>query len=120
MPNLVFLTAGGELHIELHDEQAPHTCRYFVDAVRDKAFDSGAIFRITTANNAEHAVGHPIEVVQFGTSRGLDESPSHIRHESTKDTGLRHRRWTVSASRFAPGEVYRSFFICMRDEPMLD
>jgi peptidyl-prolyl cis-trans isomerase A (cyclophilin A) len=35
-------------------------------------------------------------------------------------TGLRHMKGTVSLARFAPGAVYHSFFICLRDEPALD
>ena len=46
-------------------------------------------------------------------------SPS-ITHETTGMTGLRHRRGTVSLARFAPGAVYHSLFVCMRDEPGLD
>ena len=78
------------------------------------------MFRVTTQENDAHSSGCPIDIVQFGTHDSLDGERRLIRHESTNTTGITHRRWTVSASCFSPGEVYGSFFVCMRDEPALD
>ena len=41
-------------------------------------------------------------------------------HESTSDSGLTHKKWSVSAARFEAGFLYKNLFICMRDEPELD
>jgi peptidyl-prolyl cis-trans isomerase A (cyclophilin A) len=110
-------TALGTFTIAMHDLQAPATCAYFRRLAESGALDGGGIFRITTtADDAAHG----IEIIQFGTSRGLDELRTRIPHESTVQTGLAHRRWTASAARMDPGEVYSSVFICMRDEPSLD
>jgi peptidyl-prolyl cis-trans isomerase A (cyclophilin A) len=82
--------------------------------------DGASIFRIVNMHN--QAASHPakIEVLQMGlreTDPGI--APS-IQHESTRVTGLYHRKGTVSLARFAPGAVYHSMFVCMRDEPCLD
>ena len=114
---LQFTTALGTFVVALHEERAPATCRYFLGLVACDALDGGGIFRITTAAGEE---AHAIEIVQLGTRNGLDEPRTQIPHESTAQTGLAHRRWTASAARMTPGEVYGSMFICMRDEPSLD
>lgn len=110
-------TTLGAFAVALDEERAPATCRYFRELAARGALDGGGIFRITTAVDD---VAHAIEIVQLGTRNGLDEVRTRIPHESTSQTGLAHRRWTASAARMAPGVVYGSMFICMRDEPSLD
>ena len=61
-----------------------------------------------------------IGVIQGGLKHQREDLPPVIPHETTATTGLRHLRGTVSLARFAPGAVYHSFFICLRDEPALD
>lgn len=114
------VTALGSFTVSLATRSAPHTCDYFLGLAKNGALDDGAIFRITTRQNRPAEVPHPIHIVQLGTRRGLDEERSRVPHEDTGDSGLRHKRWTVSASRFEPGELYASFFVCLRDEPALD
>lgn len=117
MSALKVTTTLGSFTIAMHDQRAPATCGYFRGLAESGALDGGGIFRITTtADDAAHA----IEIIQFGTSKGLNEHRTRISHESTAQTGLAHRRWTASAARMDPGEVYASVFICMRDEPSLD
>ncbi len=43
-----------------------------------------------------------------------------IRHESTRETGLRHFDGTVSMARSVPGSAASEFFICIGDQPELD
>jgi peptidyl-prolyl cis-trans isomerase A (cyclophilin A) len=117
MSALEVTTALGSFTIALHERQAPATCGYFRGLAERGALDAGEVFRITTA--AADAA-HAIEIIQFGTGKGLDEHRTRISHESTIRTGLAHRRWTASAARMDPGELYASVFICMRDEPSLD
>ena len=56
----------------------------------------------------------------MGLNHSEDEACDDIPHETTDQTGLSHKKWTVAAARFAIGKNYPSFFICMRDEPVLD
>jgi peptidyl-prolyl cis-trans isomerase A (cyclophilin A) len=82
-------------------------------------FDGSSIFRIVRPGQ-HPAEPSPIEVVQMGHRSADEKLAPSIRHESTRMSGLSHRRGTVSLARFAPGAVYHSFFVCMRDEPGLD
>lgn len=119
MPLLCIETAIGKFEIELFSQQAPATCQYFVGVARRGELDAGQIFRVTHDEpNAKDTPG--IDVVQLGTAQTLTEARQQLTHESTQQTGVQHKRWTVSASRFGPGELYASLFICMRDEPELD
>ena len=113
-------TTTGGFTIRLNDAEAPETCRYYRDIAARGDLDDGIVFRVTTRENDSRSNGWPIDIVQFGTQNGLDGERRLIPHESTNTTGMTHRRWTVSASCFSPGEVYGSFFVCMRDEPALD
>lgn len=114
------ITGLGSFTVALAARHAPRTCDYFLSLARQGTLANGAIFRITTVGNRPADIDHPIHIVQVGTRNGLNESRVRIPHEDTNMSGLRHRRWTVSASRFEPGELYASFFVCLRDEPALD
>jgi peptidyl-prolyl cis-trans isomerase A (cyclophilin A) len=120
LPRVAVETALGCLHIELHEHLAPHSCSYFLGDVRRGTYDQCSFFRIVTEKN-HTAIGRPaIEVAQGGhpaIDAGMEPS---IVHETTRVSGLGHRRGTLSLARFRPGAVYHSFFICFRDEPELD
>ena len=120
MATLKVRTALGDFSVTLHADRAPATCKYFERLARQGVLNNGSIFRITSEKNPVVHRDRHIHVVQLGTRKGLDEKCELIKHESTELSGLRHRLWTVSAARFAPGELYRSFFVCMREEPQLD
>lgn len=116
---LKVVTARGDFLIELQHDQAPKTCEYFSALVRDKRLDGSSVFRIVTPVN-EPAEDAGISIVQLGLRGQNADERSAVPHESTRETGLRHRQWTVSAARFRCNELYGSFFICLRDEPSLD
>ena len=61
-----------------------------------------------------------IEVIQIAVIWPEEQASHDIHHEPTSVTGLKHKKWSVSAARFALHKNYPSFFICMRDEPVLD
>lgn len=100
--------------------EAPVSGAYFLNGVDAGVLDGSAIFRIVNLHNQSDSVAAKIEVLQMGLRETDPSIPSSIKHETTGITGLRHRRGTVSLARFAPGAVYHSFFVCMRDEPALD
>lgn len=118
--HLVVQSSLGEFHIHLCADAAPETCRYFLNLVSDGAFLNAGVFRIVTDQQAAVLNDESIHVVQVGTRAGYQEQRTQIQHEDTRSTGLKHHRYTVSAARYGAGEVYGSFFICMRDEPALD
>lgn len=120
MNSLILHSTFGAFTVLLDDKRAPVTCRYFCDLARRGELDDCSVFRILNADNQPPGETCPIQVVQVAPTLDL-ASPRHpIIHEDTRQTGLTHRRWTVSAARFDLGELYGSFFICMRDEPQLD
>ncbi|MEO0974519.1 MAG: peptidylprolyl isomerase [Pseudomonadota bacterium] len=120
MHGLEVSTALGQFTVRLFTDRAPVTCRYFIDLCERGGLDDGRVFRILAPLNDALEMSPHIQVVQLGSAQGLSAPRERIAHESTRLSSLSHRRWSVSASRFAPGEVYRSFFVCMRDEPVLD
>jgi peptidyl-prolyl cis-trans isomerase A (cyclophilin A) len=120
VPRLLVTTQFGRFAIALAVREAPLTCAYFCDLVRRGTLDNAAIFRVVAAANHAASDACPIHVVQLGPIPAFEGTRHAIAHESTNLTGLRHRRWTVSAARFDLDELYGSFFICMRDEPELD
>jgi len=117
---LVFSSELGEFSILLHYDRAPVTCRYFCDLVRNGGLSDSSVFRIVAERNQQPDDPCPIHVVQIGPGHNIFGDRQFITHEGTNLSGLSHPKWTVSAARFGPGEVYGSFFICMRDEPELD
>lgn len=120
MATLTVVSQIGEFTILLSEDRAPVTCAYFSDLVRSRAFDHSGIFRILATSNHKPGDSCPIHVVQVGPRQGLFGDRHPIMHEGTNITGIPHKKWTVSAARFDLGELYGSFFICMRDEPALD
>lgn len=120
LPSLKVYTEMGEFEICLDIDNAPETANYFKSVAETGGFNGTTIFRIVTAANAEMRHDAKIEVVQLGV-KDLDSRFSKtLTHETTQQTGLSHKKWTVSAARFDIGQNYPSFFICMRDEPELD
>jgi peptidyl-prolyl cis-trans isomerase A (cyclophilin A) len=112
--------AGFAFTIAVCVDQAPVSGAYFLADVDGGVLDGSSIFRIVNLDN--QPAHHPakIEVIQMGLREHDPTIQPTIKHESTSVTGLRHRRGTVSLARFAPGAVYHSIFVCMRDEPCLD
>jgi len=106
--------------IEVNAGAAPVSSAYFLADVDSGRLDGTAIFRIVNLHNQPETVPAKIEVLQMGVRETDPSIPVVIAHETTGATGLRHRRGTVSLARFAPGAVYHSLFVCMRDEPALD
>ena len=115
-----FSTECGEFEIALALEKAPVTAGYFRDIIQAGGFDGATFFRIVSNENASLRAATPIEVVQGGLTEDDPQPVPPIRHEPTSETGLRHKKWAVSTARHGPGETYGSFFICMRDEAVLD
>lgn len=101
-------------------KEAPVSSNYFLADVDGEVLDGSTIFRIVSLQNQQPDHPAKIEVIQMGLREMDPNIAPTIQHESTRRTGLRHRKGTVSLARFAPGAVYHSFFVCMRDEPNLD
>lgn len=113
-------TALGDIELELFETQAPASAGYFIADVRAGLYDGSSFFRIVTLSNQRVEKHRRVAVIQGGLRHEREDLPQVIAHETTAMTGLTHLKGTVSLARFAPGAVYHSFFICLRDEPALD
>ena len=113
-------TALGDIEIEVFERQAPASAGYFLADVRKGLYDGSSFFRIVTMSNQSAERHRRIAVIQGGLRHEREDLAPVISHESTAMTGLKHLKGTVSLARFAPGAVYHSFFVCLRDEPVLD
>jgi len=114
-----FITGIGAFTVAAHLKRAPHSAAYFLGDVDAGVFDGTSIFRVVKAAQPPPKRS-PIEVVQLGQVSMDERLAPSIQHETTAMTGIHHLKTTVSLARFAPGAVYHSFFVCMRDEPGLD
>jgi peptidyl-prolyl cis-trans isomerase A (cyclophilin A) len=113
-------TALGDIEIAVFADRAPASTGYFLEDVRAGRFDGSSFFRIVTLANQVAEAHRRIEVIQGGLRHSSEDLPAVIPHETTAMTGIKHLKGTVSLARYAPGAVYHSFFICLRDEPSLD
>ena len=113
-------TALGDLEIEVFETLAPASAGYFLADVQAGLYDGSSFFRIVTLSNQSAEKHRRIAVIQGGLRHDREDLPPVIPHETTAMTGLKHLKGTVSLARFAPGAVYHSFFICLRDELALD
>jgi peptidyl-prolyl cis-trans isomerase A (cyclophilin A) len=113
-------TELGDIEIELFEQRAPASAGYFLADVRAGLYDGSSFFRIVTLSNQDAERYRRIAVIQGGLRHQGEDLAPVIPHETTAMSGLKHLKGTVSLARFAPGAVYHSFFICLRDEPALD
>ncbi|HJR22237.1 MAG TPA: peptidylprolyl isomerase [Dongiaceae bacterium] len=113
-------TELGDIELELFEKRAPASAGYFLADVRAGRYDGSSFFRIVTLSNQSAERHRRIAVIQAGIRHEREDLAPVIPHETTSMTGLKHLKGTVSLARFAPGAVYHSFFICLRDEPALD
>ena len=115
-------TALGDFVIAVDPQVAPITVANYLAYVDARFLDNGAVYRLVNLANQSPDTRHKIEVVQWGMNLP-DDKPAPfapIAHETTRDTGLRHRDGTVSMARNAPGTATAEYFICIGDQPELD
>ena len=118
-PVLVRLeTRLGAIDIAVMIRQAPLSAGDFLKYVDRHCYDGGSFSRVVRPDNDHGSPG--IDVVQGGV-RG-DVTPwAPIAHETTRQTGLRHRDGTVSLPRDKVGTGSGSeIFICIGAQPALD
>lgn len=120
MTRMRITSTAGTFTIHCFNDRAPATCAYFTYLASSGFLDASSVFRIVSSANHKTDDPCPIHVVQMGPKQALTGPRHRIAHEHTDLTGLRHRKWTVSAARFDRRELYGNFFVCMRDEPSLD
>lgn len=124
-PKIKIFTAAGDIQITLFASAAPQTVGVFLKYLRAGLYNDTAFFRIVSHTHPQTGAAAKIEVIQGGPE--FDRSGHNpalqrfqMPHEPTGATGLSHRHGTLGMGRFAPGESYGGFYICVGDQPELD
>ncbi len=108
-------TGQGLIVLELFADKAPITAANFLRYVDARLYDGATIYRALKTPGAP-----PTGLVQGGARVDRARPIAPVAHESTTQTGLRHKDGTLSLARRAPGTATSDFFICVGDAPYLD
>jgi peptidyl-prolyl cis-trans isomerase A (cyclophilin A) len=113
-PRVVIQTDHGAIIVELEDKKAPITSANFLRYVDAHKYDGGTFYRASKTKGVKGAGsiqgGPPVRARRFAP----------IAHESTRQTGIKHKAGTISMARNAPGSATCDFFICASPMPYLD
>ncbi len=113
-------TELGDMEFILYPEKAPLTVKNFLRYLDDDRYQNCNFFRIVTLSHEQIDDPVKIETIQGGLNIDSDRLLENIPHEATQDTGLQHKRGSLSLARYEVGSGNGSFFVCFRDEPALD
>lgn len=119
-PRVLIKTNLGDILVEVYPTQAPVTANNFLAHVEKGTYTNSVFYRVVRLDNqAQNQV--KIEVIQGGLwdEKLIDTHPP-IAHETTEETGLKHRDGVISMARNGPGTASTEFFICIGDQPSLD
>ena len=109
-------TSAGTITLELDATRAPLTTANFLRYVDKKRFDGTAFYRAMHLEWGEQPNG----LIQGGTQNDPKRILKPVAHEPTSQTGILHKRGTISMARFAPGTATGDFSIMVSDQPGLD
>jgi peptidyl-prolyl cis-trans isomerase A (cyclophilin A) len=114
-------TGEGDIVIELYLKKAPQSVKAFLEII-DKGYYKNCSFYRVLNNDNQPSNAPKAELVQGGLWNRTKKRPElpKVVHETTQQTGLHHKRGTVSLARESPGTATSEFFICMEDQPGLD
>ncbi|MBD0258289.1 MAG: peptidylprolyl isomerase [Cytophagales bacterium] len=113
-------TGAGDIHFKVFTRKAPVTAANFIRYVEEDRFGGAHFYRVVRPDNQpDNAV--KIEVIQGGLEGAAREAGlPPIAHETTAQTGIRHKDGTLSMARLQPGSASSEFFICINAQPALD
>jgi peptidyl-prolyl cis-trans isomerase A (cyclophilin A) len=118
--DVVLETSAGNIELAIYADKAPASAHAFLALVDDGALtEHGTFYRTVRKNENDH--GKPtIDAIEGGLQDPPKSLPG-IKHETTRETGLRHLDGTISLARGAIGSATGAeFFICIGDQPALD
>ena len=119
-PQVLIKTELGDIKVEIYVKEAPITASNFLTCVDKKLFDGGSFYRVVTMDNQPNN-DVKIEVIQGGLGFGESEKRfPPIEHETTVETGIKHKDGVISMARNEPGSASSEIFICINDQPELD
>lgn len=109
-------TSAGTITVNLDAGHAPLTTANFLRYVDQRRFDGTAFYR---SMHLEWGTP-PNGLIQGGTQNDPKRILKPVAHEPTSQTGVLHKRGTISMARFAPGTATGDFSIMLADQPGLD
>lgn len=123
-PHVLIRTNAGDMEAEIYLDKAPVTAANFMKYVDSARYNNGSacFYRVVRADN-QPGKKVKIEVIQGGfyeDSLVAKYQFTPIRHETTKETGIKHSDGVLSMARNAPGTASSEFFICIGHQPELD
>jgi len=123
-PHVLISTDAGDIEAEIFLDQAPVTAANFMKYVDSAKYNNGSacFYRVVRPDN-QPGKKVKIEVIQGGfyeDSLVAIYQFAPIRHETTRETGIKHRDGVLSMARNAPGSASSEFFICIGNQPELD
>jgi peptidyl-prolyl cis-trans isomerase A (cyclophilin A) len=119
-PVILMRTEFGDIKAELYTDKAPVTAGNFLRYVKENRFNNAMFYRVVRMDNQPNDKVK-IQVLQGGLYD--DNHPAKlppIRHETTKETGIKHKNGMLSMARWEPGTADSEFSICIGDQPELD
>src|SRR5689334_21315321 len=89
-------TELGSFVVEVMPNVAPVTVANYLAYVDGRHLDNTSVYRLVSLANQSPDTAYKIEVVQWGMNQPEDKPYPFqpIRHETTQETGLRHRDGT--------------------------
>lgn len=121
-PVVVIETKFGDITLELYPQKAPATVSAFLKNIDSGYFNNCSFYRVLRKDNQVTGSLHSY-LIQGGIWQSNPELKSKfnpIAHEPTNETGILHKRGTISMARNEPGTATSEFFICVEDEPGFD
>lgn len=109
-------TSSGTITLDLDAVHAPRTTANFLKYVDQKRFDGITFYRSMHLDWGTPPNG----LIQGGTQNDTKRILKPVAHEPTNETGILHKRGTISMARFAPGTATGDFSIMVADQPGLD
>ena len=113
---VVLETSAGDITVAIETERAPVTAANFLRYVDEDRFDGIVFYRAMSLDWGDQPNG----LIQAGTQYDPDRTLDPIAHEPTSETGILHRRGTLSMARYAPGTATGDFSIMLQDQPGMD
>lgn len=122
LPKIVIETAFGDIELTLFANKAPKTTAAFLSYINAGWYNHAQFYRVLHFDNQPSNAPKSL-LIQGGiwkTNYQQAISVKGIPHESTQETGIKHKAGVISLARGAPGTAGTEFFICVDDEPGLD
>lgn len=121
-PRILIQTDYGNIEAALYADKAPITVANFLRYIKEDRLTDARFYRVVRLspdNQPDNDI--KIQVLQGGL---YDEDHPDllppIKHETTKQTGIKHLDGTLSMARWGPGTATIEFSICIGDQPELD